>query len=421
MFIRFKVSNYLSFRDEITFSLEASSIKDFTELNVFEDQSSKLRLLKGAVLYGNNSAGKSNIIKALNFVKNIVLDSAKDLQAIEDVEPFKLSTSTSKKPSFFEIEFIAPQNTRYKLGFEIDKKKVHREYLFEVKKTTEQLLYLRTVNQFEISPDLAKEAYGLEDKTRPDALFISVLAQFNSPVAIAVVTWIRQILFLYDIDFRRHFNRTIKMISDEKQKIAIQKILKAGKLGFHDVNIKKRVSENTWSLLPDDLKRALKYTMSEDFQVSTIHPKYDDLGNIVSTVELDLVKEESLGTQKYFALAGYIYDALKNGKLLVIDELDSKLHTLLASLIIRIFNSTTDNPHNAQLVFTTQNTNFLAEELLRRDQIYFLSKNKFGATELKTLHDLGVRNDASFEKDYIKGEYEAVPYKGKPQQLDLFE
>lgn len=421
MFIQFKVSNYLSFRDEITFSLEASAIKDYADSNVFEDQSSRIRLLKGAVLYGANSAGKSNIIKALSLLKNIVLDSAKDLQAFEDVEPFKLSTSGSKRPSFFEIEFIAAHNTRYKLGFEIDKKKVHREYLYEVKKTTEQLLYLRTLNQFEINHDFAKEAHGLEDKTRPNALFISVLAQFNSPVANSVVTEIRQMLFLWDIDFRRHFNRTIKMISDEKQKIAIQKILKAGKLGFQDVSIKKRVSEDTWGLLPDDFKRALKYTMSEDFQVSTIHPRYDDLGNIVSTVELDLVKEESLGTQKYFALAGYVYDALKNGKLLVIDELDSKLHTLLASLIIRIFNSNIDNPHNAQLVFTTQNTNFLAEEILRRDQIYFLVKNNLGSTQLRTLHSLGVRNDASFEKDYIKGEYEAVPYRGKAPQLNLFE
>lgn len=418
MLIHFKISNFLSFKDEILFSLRATSIKDFAETNVFDAEDGKLKLLRGAVLYGNNSAGKSNLIKALQFVKNVILDSAKDLQAIEDLEPFKLSTTTAKKPSFLEIEFIA-SGTHYRLGFELDKKKIFKEYLFIVKKTTEHLLYERTLHEFKIASDFEKESSGLEAKTRPDALFISVLAQFNSPTALSVIQWMRNILFLYDIDFRRHFNRTIKMISDEKQKIAIQKILKAGRLGFQDITIKKRVTENVWNFLPDDLKRAIRH-LPEEFEISTIHPKYDQNGKVVSTVELDLVKEESLGTQKYFALAGYIYDALKNGKLLMIDELDSKLHTLLASLIIRIFNSVTDNPHKSQLVFSTQNTNFLSEDLLRRDQIYFLNKNEFGATVLKTLHDIGVRNDASFEKEYLKGDYDAVPFKGKPQQLNLF-
>lgn len=420
MLVHFKTSNFLSFKEEMMFSLQAAAIKDFVDQNVFQEDATKLRLLKGAVLYGNNSAGKSNLIKALHFVKNIVLDSAKDLQSIEEVEPFKLSTTTGKRPSFFEVEFIA-STRRFRLGFEVDKTHVIGEYLLEIKKTTETILYNRRLQEFDFADEFKNEAYGLDTRTRPDALFISVLAQFNSPTALSVVNWVRQILFLYDIDFRRHFNRTIKMISDEKQRIAIQKILKAGRLGFQDVQIKKRVPENTWNLLPDDFKRAFRASLSEEFQVSTIHPKYDESGKIVSTVELDLVKEESLGTQKYFALAGYIFDALRNGKLLMIDELDSKLHTLLASLIIRIFNSVDDNPNHAQLVFTTQNTNFLSEDLLRRDQIYLLVKNDFGATELKTLHDLGVRNDASYEKDYLKGEYGAVPYSGRPQQLNLFE
>lgn len=401
------------------FSLEAASIKDYSESNVFKDPISNLRLLKGAVLYGSNSAGKSNLIKALHFVKNFILDSAKDLQAIEEVELFKLSTTTSKRPSFFELNFIASQ-TQYRLGFELDKSRIHREYLYEVKKTTEVLLFSRAYDRFEIAEKFANDARGLEDKTRSNALFLSVLAQFNSPVAISISGWVRNVLFLYDIDFRRHFNRTVKMMADKRRKQAILKILNAANLGFKDISIRKRISEEHWYALPDDIRRAIKGSLTEDFQVNTIHSKFDHMGNVVADVQMDMIREESLGTQKYFALAGYILEALQNGKLLVIDELDAKLHTLLASLIIRIFNSTTDNPFNAQLVFSTQNTNILSEDLLRRDQVYFISKNKFGGTELTTLHALGVRNDASFEKEYLKGEYRAVPFRGKPRQLDLF-
>lgn len=419
MLIYFRVSNFLSFKEEVIFSLEAASIKDYSESNVFEDPSASLKLLKGAVLYGNNSAGKSNLIKALHFVKNFVLDSAKDLQAIDDVELFKLSTTTSKKPSFFEVNFIVNQ-VQYKLGFELDKARIHREYLYEVRKTKEVVLYNRIQDRFEIAEDFSNDARGLEDKTRSNALFLSVLAQFNSPVAISITGWVRNILFLYDIDFRRHFNRTIKMMADKRKKQAILKILSAGNLGFKDISIRKRISEEHWDTLPDDIRRVIKSSLTEEFQVNTIHSKFDHLGNIVDDVQLDMVKEESLGTQKYFALTGYMLEALQNGKLLVIDELDAKLHTLLASLIIRIFNSTTDNPYNAQLVFSTQNTNILGEDLLRRDQIYFIAKNKFGATELTTLHALGARNDASFEKEYLRGEYNAVPFKGRPKQLNIF-
>jgi uncharacterized protein len=132
MLINFKTSNYLSFKEEVILSLSASAIKEYVESNVFEPQYLNERLLKTAILLGSNSAGKSNLIKAVEFMKQFVLISAKESQANEpiEVEAFKLNTETLKKPSNFEIEFIL-DHKRYKYGFNATKERVHREYLHE--------------------------------------------------------------------------------------------------------------------------------------------------------------------------------------------------------------------------------------------------------------------------------------------------
>ena len=105
-------------------------------------------------------------------------------------------------------------------------------------------------------------------------------------------------------------------------------------------------------------------------------------------------------------------DTLKHGKVLFIDEFDARLHPLITFAIIRLFNSSITNPQNAQLIFVTHDSNLLAKELFRRDQIWFAEKDRFGASHLYSLVEYKIRNDASFQKDYIKGRYGAIPFLG---------
>ncbi|MCX6706139.1 MAG: AAA family ATPase, partial [Candidatus Woesebacteria bacterium] len=146
MLIQFSVSNFLSFKDQVTFSMVASTIKEHYDTNVFE-ASKKLKLLKSAVIYGANASGKSNLFRAMQFARKFILISSKETQATEEIRVtnFKLSTETESKPSFFEFVFLL-EGVQYRYGFEVDRIEVQREWLFYTPKTIEAKLFDREKN-----------------------------------------------------------------------------------------------------------------------------------------------------------------------------------------------------------------------------------------------------------------------------------
>lgn len=412
----------MSFKDEVLLSLSATAIKEFVDSNVFEPEYPRERLLKAAAVYGYNSAGKSNLLKAMEFMKKFVLNSAKDYQSNEsiDTEIFKLSTQTLKRPSCFEIEFIHDRK-RLRYGFNATKERVTKEYLYEQRGGKSHMYFERLFDKYMIDKNL-KEASGLELKTRSNALFLSAMAQWNVPLAMRILSWFQAMVFLNDITFRTYFNHTISLLADENKKRQLLKMFKAANLGFENVEVSKqiKIEDDVLNSLPDEVKKVLESRSLDKPQVLTSHRKYNEKGEHAGFVHLNLSSEESLGTQKYFAVAGYILEALLQGGIILIDELDARFHSHLASSIVQFFNSVKDNPMNAQLIFSTHNTNLLSEGLLRRDQVYFVEKDDFGSSKLFTIMDKGRRNDASFEKEYLAGDYGAVPYKERPQ-LNLFD
>jgi uncharacterized protein len=202
------------------------------------------------------------------------------------------------------------------------------------------------------------------------------------------------------------------LMNEENQNEIIQ-LVKLLDLGIREIKVDR--IEITVDSLPDDLpdelkKMILKSSSGKGISINTVHHKFDSEGHFISTELFDLDEQESEGTQKVFALAGLLVDTLKDGKVLVIDELDARLHPLISLAIIQMFNSKKTNSNKAQLIFMTHNTNLLSNKLFRRDQIWFTEKNRYGATDLYSLAEYKVRNDASFESDYIKGRYGAIPY-----------
>lgn len=205
MLIEFTVGNYLSFKEKVTFSMEAiqtniqeSSSTDSSDLdwktklndnNVFKVDD-ELSLLKSAAIYGANASGKSNLIKAIGFMRWFVLSSSTSTQIIDsiDIEEFKLNTETIGKPSFFEIVFLLNQKI-YRYGFEVDKKQVIAEWLCHTPKNKEYKLFNRHDRVFSINQRSFKEGKNLEDKTRINALFLSVVAQFNGELSQKILVW----------------------------------------------------------------------------------------------------------------------------------------------------------------------------------------------------------------------------------------
>ena len=418
MLIEFSIGNYRSFKQKVTFSMEAANLvaieKKLDEDNLFAVDED-LSLLKSAAIYGANASGKSNLVKALNFMKMFMINSSKDTQSVDDipVEPFRLSTETENKPSYFELVFIM-DGQKYRYGFEATQKKIVTEWLCYIPTKRETKLFKRDIDGFNIAKKYNAE--GLQQKTRDNALFLSVSAQFNVDIAEKILDWLTNHLNIISGLSNRYLSYTINCLLKDKNKSDIIELIKNLDLGIENVIIEEK--ELKLEDIPDELREFIKKSgQLQATSIITTHKKFDSDGNRESNEQFDLNEHESEGTNKVFSLAGILLDTLSEGKTLVIDEFDARLHPLISKAIVELFNSNQTNSYNAQLIFITHDTNLLNNKLLRRDQIWFTEKDRYGATTLYSLAEYKIRNDASFESDYIKGKYGAIPYLGDLSHL----
>ena len=420
MLLHFTVSNFLSIKEPATLNMLAvNPIKEFETENVFNV--GRYRLLRSSVIYGANASGKSNFLKAMGFFKWFAVNSAKETQVGEDIDntPFRLSSETEDEPSSFEASFLVDK-IKYRYGFEVDKSSVKTEWLLFSKKIKEYPLFIREGQLIEVYKDF-KEGKGIEERTRKNALFLSVVAQFNGEKSKSLIRWFNEFNMVSGLADRRFEGFTASLLEDDRYKEIITNLMTDADLGFKDIKVLD-VDITTDSLppdMPDELKNFfLKETKGKrGYNIETYHEKFDAKGNVEGLVKFDFDDEESEGTKKYFRLAGPLLDTLEDGGVMVIDELDARLHPTLTKSIVQLFNTPKVNRKNAQLIFATHDTNLLSSCMFRRDQIWFTEKRKNGSTDLYSLAEYKlergkVRKDASFEKDYIKGRYGAIPYIG---------
>lgn len=421
MLIEFSLDNCLSFKTPNSLRMNAGTIKEHIE-NVYYPYFFKdVKLVKSAVIYGPNASGKSNLLKAFRFMQQFVLNSSKESQASADIaiEPFRLNKTKINYPSTFEVTFLLDK-TKYRYGFTVTQKEILAEWLLFTDKRKEEELYKRRDKNFTINPKLLNESKNkigiLKELTRNNSLFISVLAQFNISIGTNVSNWFASTSVIFESNTEELIDYTASLLKQPLYRAKIHEVISKSDLGFLSLEaaIKEKASRSSLS----ESFITLAYSLNESYQVKTSHKIYDDEKKQTDTTFFDLIKHESLGTQKYIALLGVILEALVERKILWIDELDSRFHEHLLKTIIGLFNSKINNPNGAQLICTCHNTSLL-KKMLRRDQMIFAERNEFGATTINTLYfkDPGIRNDASFDKDYSSGKYGAIP---KLQQLDLF-
>lgn len=416
MLIEFSVSNYRSFKEKVTFSMVAANIfakdKHLDEANVFAVDD-ELELLKSAAIYGANASGKSNLGKALSFMKWFMVNSSKETQSTEKigVERFRLSTETEDKPSLFEIVFLIDKK-KYTYGFEVNRDRVVSEWLFYVLRQSKTKLFARNYNNFKVYKTY--KANGIQEKTRDNALFLSVSAQFNVKIAEQILAWLtNKLKIISGLRDDNHLIDTVQQcLAEDNNKEEILRLIRKLDLGIDGVEVQQReiTSDILPDIFPDELKKFLVKSGGSATSIGTLHQKFDSNGHHTSMELFSLEEQESEGTKKVFALGGPLFNTLSNGKVLVIDEFDARLHPLISRAIVDLFNSTDTNPNNAQFIFMTHDTNLLSNKIFRRDQIWFTEKNRQGATDLYSLAEYNISNDAPFESDYIKGKYGAIPY-----------
>ena len=416
MLIEFSVGNYRSFKERVTFSMVAANLvsqdKNLDINNVFAVDE-ELSLVKSAAIYGANASGKSNLAKALQFMQWFMVNSSKETQSTEaiGVEKFKLSTETDNQPSFFEIVFLL-DGQQHRYGFTADREKVVSEWLFYVPKTRETQLFSRQDRNFDIAK--VYKADGIAAKTRTNALFLSVSAQFNVEKSESILDWLTyQVNLISGLD-DENLSTTVSCLIDKQHHSEIIELIQKLDLGIAGIEVEQIHARDVLKDVSDPQQKRLLRMLSKNNialnTISTTHRKFDSQGQQISLEEFDIDDEESDGTKKIFALSSLLIETLKNAKILIIDEFDARLHPLMSRSIVELFNSNDTNPHNAQLIFMTHDTNLLSNKIFRRDQIWFTEKDRYGATSLYSLAEYKVRNDASFESDYIKGKYGAIPY-----------
>nr|MCU0445480.1 ATP-binding protein [Microscillaceae bacterium] len=390
MLVQFSVGNYLSFKDEVTLSMVASSLTGYEEDNLIELENNKHKFLKSAVIYGANASGKSNLIASMAFFKGLISESIRAINNSIPYNYFKLSTETQHQPSYFEVIFIY-HNIQYRYGFEIDSQKIHSEWLYHKPKTKEVELFYRQNQNFEIHNTFKIAKRLAEDKMiRPNILFLSLLIQYNDETAQKIFDWINTFNILNTISNWGFEKFTYQFIENLQKKEKVLGLLKIADLGIEAIDLID-IEADLENLSPEFRDDLIQNTTNKKARLKTpvtFHPIFNEKGELEGLRQFSMKAEESQGTQKYFALTGPILDTLENGYILVVDELDAKLHPLLTKSIVQLFNSKETNPKNAQLIFATHDTNLLSACTFRRDQIWFTEKDRFGASKLYSLADI---------------------------------
>lgn len=400
--LQFTVGNYRSFHQARTFSMVPNSIQDNPKECVVAE--GHYKYLTTAAIYGANSSGKSNLIAALATMKNMVLSSVK-LNDHDPLlyDPFLLTEESGNQPTHFEIVYLDSNETRIRYGFDYTMRRIEREWLFiSNKNKKEQPYFVRDEEGIGVDEELFTEGAGLEERTNDNRLFLSLVAQLGGAISKSVLEYFKSgynvISGLNNQSYEGLTER--QFLNEEEESADALQFFKDLQLGFANIEAIEREVEKG--------KKAI--------DVFTMHNVYNVDGDIVGKQRFRFDYCESQGTQKLFELAGPLFEVLRHGRLLVVDELDAKMHPLISQHIIKLFSNERTNPHHAQLLFTTHDTNLLSSHLLRRDQIWFTEKDKTEATDLYSLMHIVLpdgskpRGDGNLERNYIKGRYGAVPY-----------
>ena len=396
MLIEFRISNFRSLRDEQVLSLVASKDKSLASSHtVSTGVGATPALLRSAAIYGPNAGGKSNLIKALQYMRGVVVESATIAPNQPfSVQPFRLDAAFAGMPTEFEVTFLI-DGVRYQYGFAMNAERILSEHLLVYKAFKPQHWFTRRHDPatgrdvYDFGPALKGQKSVWESATRPNALFLSMAVQLNSEQLAPVFDWFARQLVVFNEHAMLNPRVTLQMLRDPAAKRSICAFLNAADISIADIDVVTR----------KDHEDELRFTHATSKGAAVFG-----------------ITEESSGTRNLLFMIGPILDIVRNGLTLVVDELDTSLHTLLVRRIIQLFHDTALNTRGAQIIFTTHDTSLLdAHDLFRRDQVWFVEKDRDQASRLYSLTEFSPRKGEALERGYLMGRYGGLPILGELQ------
>ena len=413
MLINFSFGNFRSFRDIKSLRMEAGRVEDLSDSVIEKDG---FRLLPVAAIYGANSSGKTNVIKAMGMFKDIVRDNSKlNPDDFIQQDPFRLTDDPHAGYTIFEIQFLL-DNAVYKYGFDYMPTEIDSEWLYERKiepNSKEHVLFYREGEDFTLSTKYFPEGKNKKKLTTKNRLFLSLVAQLNGEISQKIISYLGEYNIISGLDEHEYKQISLRMLDGHLEGYTeAMNLFKKLDLGFTDIDV-LNFNFNKTMTKEGTSERCFEEKMIEDVThfLMTFHNIYDKKGQVVGQTHFFANDAESNGTLKIIGLSGLLFNTLLHGRVLFVDQLDAKLHPMLTRAIVRLFMDKETNPKGAQLVFTTHDTHLLdKKEYLRRDQVWFTEKDATEASDLYSLLEFKERNDRNFEKNYIEGRYGAIPF-----------
>ncbi|MFN4248612.1 MAG: AAA family ATPase [Flavipsychrobacter sp.] len=440
MLVRLIVGNFLSFKENTEFNMLTGNFK-IHKHHVYKKKG--IEIGRAAAIYGANGAGKSNLVRTIDFLDHIISIGSTDRL---NIPKFKLDKSYSKKPSYIEIEFIE-SNTSYSYSITFDDNRIHKEGLYKTSVGKEdQLIFERTtdskgINKINVNSNYKKtsrdkmlfEIYGNEILLPSDLFLIKFQGKKIKEIG-DVLTWFQNKLRIvyphssyttlpYNVDKIKEFQKFVALFLTHLdtgihklvvQTIPLKKYLGVDEEGKYDEIVSILSEDGTYVALDSDddisvvaLKENNRYVVKK---IVSQHKGFDN-----ELVEFKLY-EESDGTKRLLDILPALFDVIFLGKIYIIDELDRSLHPYLLKKLIEVF--MVMDKTEGQLIFTTHESNLLDLNMFRQDEIWFAEKNKMGETKLYPLSEFQPRYDLDIRKGYLNGRFGGIPFLGNLTDLN---
>ncbi|MFR9723843.1 AAA family ATPase [Streptomyces sp. MS19] len=407
MLLSFRVANHRSLRDEQQLNLSPVYDADRPPGTAWE-------AVPVAAVFGANAAGKSNVVGALTFMSRMVQSSHLEAEPGGGISrsPFALDEDARTEPSWYVTDLML-DGVRHTYGFSIDDERVQDEWLYSYPRGRKRVIFQRSAEGIDFGDSVPeKELRLVESITEPNALFLSVAARSRQSLVQPVYRWFTS----SDSSGNPLLFDPADVLADPQRAPAVVSLLRAADLGIEDAGVDRRPGFP--EQLPFDFEQStIPRTLTVPVGLGSRRRRQRRVWIAQrgrnGPVRLGL-GAQSEGTRMLLSYAGPVLDTLEKGGLLVIDEVDASLHPRLTAHLIKLFQDPATNPHRAQLLLTTHDASLLGrsggEEILKRDQVWFVEKNAYGETTLFPLSDFRPRQEENRERRYLGGSYGAVPF-----------
>lgn len=394
MLVEFRVKNFQSVRDEVVLSMVPAKDAHLAGTSIIKTGSIFMpEVLRTAAVFGGNATGKSSLLKALTFVRTLVIESTAthSLEAAHSLlKPFLLDSASVDLPSDFLTSVVIDGMT-YQYGFVVHKGEIAEEWLHVGKTAKAQLWFSRKFDHgagkdvYKFGANLKGQLRMLAAATGRKSLFIAIAAQGGNAMLKPLVQWFTGQLTI--VESSRDLNPiTLTMLDNPAYRKKICEFLSQSDLQVDDIVVEPRADR------PGPPK------------ITIVRRRHG------AEARFDLEREEASGTARILNLAGPMIDAIERNKVLVVDDFDVGIHSLLVHLYVELFQRPPSEAAKPQLVATFSRSSLLDANLLRRDQIWFVNRNRLSVTELYSLAEFKVRKDGVREKGYLEGRYGGVPH-----------